>query len=244
MKVVVTGGGTSAPIDDVRVITNVSTGRTAAAITEACLDRGDEVWHLHAPLAELPLLRSARCDLDADPDAERERLDRLRDRWRDRRDRLHLRPLAAGTVDEYAAALRAVLTTEAIDVAFLPMAVSDYEPVPRLGKISSQFDDLAIPLRRTSKVIRSVRDWAPSVFLVGFKLLSGEPLPELIRRAQDACLINRADVTVANDLEQVRAGRHTLHLVRPGRPVETLEPGPDLAARLVDRIREWAGAGV
>ena len=36
MNVVVTGGGTIAPIDDVRLMTNVSSGRFAAAITEAC----------------------------------------------------------------------------------------------------------------------------------------------------------------------------------------------------------------
>ena len=40
MNVVVTGGATIAPIDDVRLMTNVSSGRFAAAITEACLDRG------------------------------------------------------------------------------------------------------------------------------------------------------------------------------------------------------------
>jgi len=240
MKVVVTGGGTSAPIDDVRVITNVSTGRTAAAISEACLDRGDEVWHVHAPTAEPPILRAARFDPEADPAAERERLDRLREDWIALRGRLHLVPLATGTVAEYAAALRAALASGAVDVAFLPMAVSDYEPEPRAGKIGSHLDDLAIPLRRTPKVIRHVRDWAPSVYLVGFKLLSGAPLDELIRRAEDACRINRADLTVANDLADVRAGRHAFHLVRPGRPVETLGPGPDLAARLVDRVRSWA----
>jgi phosphopantothenate-cysteine ligase len=239
MKVVVTGGGTSAPIDDVRVITNVSTGRTAAAIAEACLALGDEVWHVHAPHAALPLLRHARLDLDADPDAERERLDRLRERWRAHRDHLHLRPLAVGTVGEYAEALRTALAESAADVAFLPMAVSDYEPEPRAGKISSRLDDLAIPLRRTPKVIRSVRDWAPSAYLVGFKLLSGAATEDLIRAARDACLINRADLTVANDLDDVRAGRHTLHLVRPGRDVETLPAGPDLAARLVERVRSW-----
>lgn len=240
MKVVVTGGGTSAPIDDVRVITNVSTGRTAAAIAEACLDLGDEVWHVHAPHAELPLLRHARVDLDADPAGERERLGRLRDLWRGRRDRLHLRPLKVGTVAEYAEALRAALAESAADVVFLPMAVSDYEPEPRAGKISSRLDDLAIPLRRTPKVIRSVREWAPSAYLVGFKLLSGATTEDLLRAARDACLINRADLTVANDLDDVRAGRHALHLVRPGRDAVTLPPGPDLAARLVDRARSWA----
>ena len=241
MRVVVTGGGTSAPIDDVRVITNVSTGRTAAAIAEACLALGDDVWHVHAPHAELPLLRDARVDLDADPEAERDRIGRLRDRWRREGRRLRLRPLGVGTVAEYAEALRLALAEAAADVAFLPMAVSDYEPEPRAGKISSRLDGLAIPLRRTPKVIRMVRDWAPSAYLVGFKLLSGAATEDLIRAARDACLINRADLTVANDLTDVRAGRHTLHLVRPGRDVETLPPGPDLAARLVARVREWAG---
>ena len=48
MNVVVTGGGTIAPIDDVRLMTNVSSGRFAAAITEACLDRGaDGLAHPH-----------------------------------------------------------------------------------------------------------------------------------------------------------------------------------------------------
>ena len=64
MNVVVTGGATIAPIDDVRLMTNVSSGRFAAAITEACLLRQARVWHIHARSAELPLLRFARFDLE------------------------------------------------------------------------------------------------------------------------------------------------------------------------------------
>jgi len=241
MKVVVTGGGTSAPIDDVRVITNVSTGRTAAAITESCLGRGAEVWHVHTPSAQLPFLRSSRFDLDApDPLAEHERLDRLRETWRSASCRLHLRPLRVGTVAEYSDALRETLTTQDVDLAFLPMAVSDYEPERYEGKISSRPDGLSIPCKRTPKVIRSVRDWLPSVYLVGFKLQSNVDRDELIRQARDACLINRADLTVANDLADVKAGRHTLYLVRPGRSTVVLEPGPDLADRLVAHVWEWA----
>ena len=40
MNVVVAGGGTIAPVDDVRLLTNVSSGRLAAAIAESFLDRG------------------------------------------------------------------------------------------------------------------------------------------------------------------------------------------------------------
>ena len=52
------------------------------------------------------------------------------------------------------------------------MAVSDFEPEPYAGKLSSDAESLVVHCRRTPKVIRSVRDWAPSVYLVGFKLLS------------------------------------------------------------------------
>jgi phosphopantothenate---cysteine ligase (CTP) len=243
MNVVVTGGGTIAPIDDVRILTNVSSGRFSAAITEACLDRGASVWHVHAADALLPLKRFAEFALDtAEPAAELLRLARLRERWLSQRDRLQLIPLSIGNVDDYSTTLKQVLESQAIDVVFLPMAVADYEPEAQLGKISSEADSLVLHCRRTPKVIRMVRDWAPSVYLVGFKLLSRASQDELIRRAQAACRDNRADLTVANDLETLRQGRHTIHLVRPDQEPETLDPGDDLAGRLVDRVLAWAAS--
>lgn len=241
MNVVVTGGGTTAPVDDVRVLSNISSGRLAAAIAESFLDRGDSVWHVHAPSAQVPIERHARFALDAaDPAAELDRLTRLRRRWLSVRDRLHRVPLREGTVAEYETALRAILEACPIDIAVLAMAVSDYEPQPTPGKIQSDAGSLVIQCHPTPKVIRSVRSWAPSVYLVGFKLLSGASSEELIDRAEEACRVNRADLTVANDLQTLRQGRHTLHLVRPGTEPETLEPGNDLAERLVARIVSWA----
>jgi phosphopantothenate---cysteine ligase (CTP) len=241
MNVVVTGGATIAPIDDVRFMTNVSSGRFAAAITEACLAHGATVWHVHAPAAQLPFWRHARFALDAaEPAAELERLVRLRRDWRAVHGRLHLVPLAVATVADYEATLKRVIEGQAMDVAFLPMAVSDFEPVPQPGKLGSEEEVLDLHCRRTPKVIRRVRDWSPDIYLVGFKLLSHASREELIRRAEVACGTNRADLTVANDLKTLRAGRHTIHLVRPGCEAETLQPGDDLAARLVDRVMVWA----
>ena len=99
---------------------------------------------------------------------------------------------------------------------------------------------MTIHCHRQPKVIQSVRDWSPELYLVGFKLLSNAPTAELIRQAEEACHANRADLTVANDLSTVRAGRHTVHLVRPGQPVETYGPEDSIAERLVDRAFEWA----
>lgn len=241
MNVLVTGGGTSAPIDDVRSITNVSTGRFAAAISESCLARGASVWHLHASSAQLPLLRLARFDLERDdPAGEFDRLRSLHHEWKAVRDRLHLVPLKSGTVADYAQSLHHLLLTQSINVAFLAMAVSDYEPAPVAGKVRSDESELVVQCGRTPKVIRSVRDWAPSVYLVGFKLLSRATTPELIRQAEASGRTNRADLTVANDLQSLVAGRHTVHLVRTGHPPETLEPGADLADRLVALVLKWA----
>ncbi|WP_406693453.1 phosphopantothenoylcysteine decarboxylase [Singulisphaera sp. Ch08] len=245
MNVVVTGGGTIAPIDDVRHLTNVSSGRFSAMIAEACLNHGASVWHIHAPAAQLPFSRQARFDLDTiDPEAEHARLTRLRRQYRAVADRLHLIALNQGTVADYATNLERVLREHAIDVAFLAMAVSDFEPRPMTGKLDSQAEIFTIHALRAPKVIQSVRDWAPGVFLVGFKLLSRVPLPDLIEAAETACLANRADLTVANDLQTLREGRHTVHLVRPGEPVETLEAGATLADRLVDRVFDLAKQGL
>ena len=245
MNIVVTGGGTIAPIDDVRLLTNVSSGRFAATITEACLDRGANVWHIHTPAAQLPLRRLAAFDLDiANPATELLRLARLREKWLSQRERLRLVPLEVGNVADYAATLKQTLQSQPIDIVFLPMAVADFEPEPRAGKISSDTESLDLHCRRTPKVIRQVRDWSPSVYMVGFKLLSHASREELILRAMAACRDNRADLTVANDLETLRQGRHTIHLVRPGHEPETLEPGDDLARRLADRVLAWAGNAV
>jgi phosphopantothenate---cysteine ligase (CTP) len=241
MNVVVTGGGTIAPIDDVRLMTNVSSGRFAAAISEALLDRGANVWHIHALSAQIPLWRFAKFALDAtDSAAELLRLTRLRERWLNQRDRLRLYPLKIGNVSDYAATLEHVLRSHPINVVFLPMAVADFEPEPLPGKISSKSESLVLHCQPTPKVIRLVRDWSPSVYLVGFKLLSRVSRDELVRRAEIACLDNRADLTVANDLQTLRQGQHTVHLVRPGHDPETLEAGSDLAERLVARVLNWA----
>jgi len=241
MNVVVTGGGTVAPIDDVRQIANVSTGRFSAQISEACLARGATVWHIHVPAAQLPFLRSAVYDLAAtDPAAEHARLERLQTQWHTHAPRLHLVSLEEGTVAEYAASLERVLRSQPIDIAFLAMAVSDFEPDAFAGKLDSGVATLVIRGHRTPKVIQSVRDWSPGVYLVGFKLLSRAEPTDLIREAEAACRVNRADLTVANDLQTIRAGAHTIHLVRPGHTTETIGPGEGVAERLVERAMAWS----
>lgn len=48
IKVLVTSGGTSEPIDDIRSITNKSTGKTASLIADSLAESGMEVTYLHS----------------------------------------------------------------------------------------------------------------------------------------------------------------------------------------------------
>ncbi|MCI7248502.1 MAG: phosphopantothenate--cysteine ligase, partial [Clostridiales bacterium] len=169
MKIVITAGGTSEPIDDVRKITNTSTGSLGLAIGNAFLqehrDVVDRIYYLHGERAPYPD-------------------DQLVE---------HIR--IGGTMD-LKEQLSRVLREEKIDAVIHAMAVSDYM-VDRVttveairtgtesdqiqgNKISSSIDDLAIILKRTPKIIGMIKELSPRSRLVGFKLLSSVPHEELI----------------------------------------------------------------
>jgi phosphopantothenate-cysteine ligase len=238
-KVLITAGGTVAPIDDVRVISNRSTGRFGARLAEAWLSRGAAVTYLATtpqtigPL-EVPTQRFAH---SPDPAEVRQRfLGGLSQAWNSA-DRLRRIDLELGTVADYSATLQRLAESQRWDVVMLAAAVSDYEPAPVEGKIPSDAEEIVLKLRRTPKVIRSVRDWVGEhAFLVGFKLTSGADDDALVRIAREACRTNRADATIANDQSSLAAGRHRVAVVEASGAFEWFEPGDDLAKRVVDRL--------
>ena len=61
LNVLITSGGTIAPIDDVRILTNRSTGRFAKSLAEARLSRGANVTYIATtPQTAGPLEEPAR----------------------------------------------------------------------------------------------------------------------------------------------------------------------------------------
>jgi phosphopantothenoylcysteine decarboxylase/phosphopantothenate--cysteine ligase len=54
IKVLITSGGTTEPLDDVRVLTNRSTGATGARLAERLFDFGFDVTFLHSKFSKLP----------------------------------------------------------------------------------------------------------------------------------------------------------------------------------------------
>jgi phosphopantothenate---cysteine ligase (CTP) len=212
MKLLVTAGNTAVPIDRVRQITNVFTGRTGAAIARYAYERGHEVT----------LLTSHPEALGDDRPPEGH------PRWR-------CRPY--DTFDALMAAMEAAIRTETPDAVIHSAAVSDYrvagvyapapgtraaavggeiawenetsEP-PRLesiaaGKVKSTAPEVWLRLLPAPKIIDRIRgDWQFRGVLVKFKLEVGVDEARLLEVAEASRRHSDADLMVANTLETAR----------------------------------------
>lgn len=235
MRVLVTAGGTRAPLDEVRWFGNVSTGRFGAQLVEAALLAGAQVVHLHGPGAEQPFQR--RIDLGQDLDRQWAICRQEADRLAPHLPRYRAVPFVAPW--DYGEHLERLLRGERFDIALLAAAVSDYAPAGQSGKIGSGADELVVRMKAVPKFIARAKEWAPHIFLVGFKLLVGAEAGELIDAAVRSGRASRSDVTVANDLRSLQAGDHTIYLVREGQAPEVYRQADEPARRLVERVFDW-----
>lgn len=232
MKIVITAGGTSEPIDDVRKITNTSTGSLGLAIGKAFLegyrDKIEKIYYLHGERAAYP------------------------------QDEL-VEPVKIGGTLDLLDKLEWVLMSVQIDAVVHAMAVSDYmvdevttveairtgkRPEELRGaKISSNIDDLALILRRTPKVISVIKPMSPHTKLVGFKLLSKVPHEELIEVATNLMHKNDCDFVLANDLAEIGDGKHRGYLIHKDGAVDTMETKDEIGQMIARRVTESVLAG-
>ncbi|MBT3217878.1 MAG: hypothetical protein HN348_02195, partial [Proteobacteria bacterium] len=210
LRAIVAAGGTREPIDDVRVVTNLSRGRFGATIANALAERKVEVT----------LLASA--DLAGHPD------------WIDQS--VHVVPFSSFA--DLAQRLDDAIGSNPPDFLFMVAAISDYSPIPTAGKIRSTDDELVIRMRKNPKLLATLRQkCGVSTFLVGFKLLSGVSADELFRVAFEQVRKNRLNLTVANDLQLLSREYHPVQLVTPeGGRIEIDGQKPEVAAAMVDFV--------
>ncbi len=200
MNLLITAGNTQAPIDRVRCITNIFTGRTGAAIALEAHRRGHAVTLL-----------------TSHPEAVAEPVDAQR--WRCIAYRT-FNELHVAMAEEVRLAPDAVIHSAAVSdhqVAgvFAPAAGTHFqvgdatwhgEPPILLdraaGKVRSDEPELWLRLVRTSKLVDLIRrEWGFRGILVKFKLEVGVTETELLAIAERSRRQSDADWMVANTLE-------------------------------------------
>ncbi|MBV9733658.1 MAG: hypothetical protein JO275_12835, partial [Verrucomicrobia bacterium] len=172
MRVVITGGPSSEPIDDVRLITNRSTGELGVVLAQAFSQSGHDVTLFLGRLSLFRLPQAAYFDRNEDL----QRMLREMNESKSVNIVLH----AAALADFQVVAVRA----GNIDVG--------------LKKIGSEHETLSIELAPKLKVIARLRDLFPNALIVGWKLELEGSREDVVREATQQVKKNRTDACVIN----------------------------------------------
>ena len=238
-KIIITAGGTSERIDNVRKITNSSSGKLGCTIANKLIaladDKIDKIYYICSKTS-------------LKPEHEKIELIEIID------------------TNDLKNKVEELLTNENISYFIHSMAVSDYtvdfvtnakkiaeninnnkdKDVFSLivenkdnfndSKISSYEDDLIIKLKRTPKIISLIKDLSPKTYLVGFKLLDGVTEEELIDVATKLKEKNKCDLVVANDLSNIRSGNHLAFIIGEENKYISASGKEDIAEKLISEM--------
>lgn len=223
-KYVITSGGISEKIDNVRKITNSSSGKLGMTIANHLLESKSDITIYYV------------CSKNAlRPNNTRVKIIEV-----------------AGTLD-LKDKVESLLKNEKIDYFIHTMAVADYMvdyvttldkmkksflnnsdmEVIKDTKISSYENNLVLVLKPTPKIISLIKKESPLTYLVGFKLLDGVSKKELIDVATRLRDKNRCDLVVANDLEDIRNKEHKAYIIDKEDKVVEASDKEDIAKKLV-----------
>ncbi len=253
MNILITAGGTTEKIDNVRTITNNSTGKLGAAIADALAGRAcfpiDKIYYV--------------CGLNSVTPQS---------------DKAHI--IRVSSVNDLMRVLKNLLTTEKIDAVIHSMAVSDYtvdflttksmlassisgivskqqvgntdqkvlseqilesafsniDTLISDSKVSSDIDDMVIVMKKTPKVIGLIKELQPTTLLIGFKLLSNVSHEALIDTAYNLLIKNKCDLVLANDLTEITGDKHIGYLVAADKSYDTFETKAGIAEGIVTRL--------
>jgi phosphopantothenate-cysteine ligase/phosphopantothenoylcysteine decarboxylase/phosphopantothenate--cysteine ligase len=222
MNILVTAGNTQTPIDKVRCLTNIFTGKTGTRIALEAQRRGHSVTLFTSHPEIVTELAGGGPPID----------------------RLQVKQYR--TFDDLSNLMEAMIPTGGFDAIIHGAAVSDYalggvyakrgdsELVDvAAGKVKSSHAELWLKLVPTPKLVDRIRrPWGFAGTLVKFKLEVGLTDQELLAVAEGSRIQSNADLMVANTLE----GRSEFAFVGPvGGKYERVDRA-DLPRRLIELL--------
>jgi hypothetical protein len=212
-RVVITAGGTEVPLDDVRRLTNSSSGDFGLLLAREFANAGIQVTFVCTPRASEKMTRYDSFDVKE-----------------------------FVTFDDLSRVLEETLKTLTPDFVFHAAAVSDYSAGKAAGKISSDLEVLTLELRRNPKLIAKLREQSGrESFVTGFKLTSGSTPSEQFAAAYKQVHDNRLNLTFANDRQHMKPHRTRGLAVTPEGGAILLDgTRNEVAAKLVHLARQRA----
>lgn len=250
MKILITSGGTSEKIDDVRKITNLATGRLGSLIADEFIKKANvDITYVCGENAIVPSGAVTET-------------------------------IRIGTVSELFDTLTTLLKHNKFTAVIHAMAVSDYcvrgflsieelslsiaAAIHKNGqffsnsdsqadiikaailqssktalihrKISSGIANPVLFMDKTPKIISIIKRLQPETILVGFKLLAGVNEDVLLHTGHELLVKNDCDFVLANDMEKIKADKHEGILIEKDRTFSRLYSKQDIAEAIASKV--------
>ena len=214
MNIVITAGGTEEPIDSVRKITNMSTGKLGAIIAEEFLNEWDkENWQDLSNDNMIYYICNKKSVIPQYPAHMKN----------------HITIIETTDTDSVQNAIQDIPLKENISMFIHSMAISDYcvqgaykqeiygdafptisnmIPIDTSSKMKSDNDEIFLKLVKTPKIIDGIKNIFQNASLISFKLMNDVTEEELIQTARNQVKRTKSDVVIANDLKIIKEGTH------------------------------------
>lgn len=234
-KIIITAGGTSEKIDNVRKITNSSSGKLGMTIANHLLKENDDliIYYVCSRNSLRPLDKRIKVIEIDDTISLKNKIENLL--LNEKIDYFIHSMAVSDYMTDYVTTIErikaSIKNTSNLEEAFSNIKIING------NKISSYEDNLVIVLKQTPKIISIIKDLSPQTYLVGFKLLDGVSKEELISVAKKLRDKNNCDLVVANDLATIRNGEHIAYIIDKNNEIEESHGKDDIAKKLVRRIK-------
>ena len=203
-KIIITAGGTSEKIDNVRKITNSSSGKLGSVIATKLLelqdDKIEKIYYVCSknsirPIGEkieiIEIVDTKNLELVIKKLLKENKIDYF----------IHSMAVSDYTVDYVTTAENLAISLE--NKGNILETICNFNLVITDDKISSNYDNLIIKLKKTPKIISIIKNASRNTYLVGFKLLDNVSEDELLNVAYKLKEKNNCNLVVANDLNNI-----------------------------------------
>lgn len=224
MKILITSGGTSEKIDEVRTITNISTGKLGAEIANTLVEKtftNLEIFFLSSNKCTLPI-NNKRIKIVEITDTQSVLNNMVEIISKNKINYvIHAMAISDYTTDKV---FNVDSLKKSIDIckqykyysgdAEVNNIISNIKGIDNSKKISSNNETMFIQLKKTPKIVDKIKELDPEINLISFKLLNGVSEDELLNVARNQLNRTNSSLVVANDLVNIKNDNHRALFVK------------------------------
>jgi phosphopantothenoylcysteine decarboxylase/phosphopantothenate--cysteine ligase len=224
-NILVTSGGTREPLDGVRYLTNISTGKTGAQIAESLAEVGASVTYLHAEGAATPSpsMRIRQTAFSSYVSLEKAVSDELR-------------------ATNYSAIIHAAAVGD-FSLEAIQTSTGSHTPSAD-GKLDST-GGIQLKLKRNPKLLSSFRNWSRNKDLkvIAFKLTNANDLALSESAVAKLIIESTPDYVVQNELGKITDASHPFRIYRNESSSPLLVEELDGAVKLAEFLGDVLAPG-